>query len=90
MKFRYLIFECQEVVVDQESNQRNHIGLGFQRSAITRDGVIAEYHVYLEGDADLTKFSLNTTGATEMEMVYSQGGTGFDELRDLGFVGHVE
>ena len=56
MKFRYLIFECQEVVVDQESSQYNHIGLDFQRSAITRDEVIAEYHVYLESDADLMKY----------------------------------
>ena len=54
-KFRYLIFECQEVVVDKENSQGNHIVLDFQRSAITGDWVVAEYHVYLEAGADLMK-----------------------------------
>ena len=66
MKFRHLIFECQEVVVDHESNQANHVVLDFQRSAIGGDGVIAEYRVYLVGGPDLMKHLFNKTGLIGM------------------------
>ena len=55
MKFRYLIFERQEVIEDQESSQANFKKLDFERLVILGD---AECHVYLVGGPDSTTFKM--------------------------------